>query len=77
MRDKLLVKFKLNPATLKFREIEKILLFLDFGKRQGKGCHVIFWHKELIEPITFSLYNNYCKNYQKSALKKLIDFKLI
>ncbi len=77
-KEKLLQKFCKNPTSLKFLEIEKLLFGLGFEKRNGKGSYLIFWHKELVEPLVFSIHQKDCKNYQKKeVLKILIALNLV
>ena len=77
-KDKLIKKFKDNPASLKYSQIEKILLWLDFEKKQGAGSHVKFFHKQTSTPLIFAVHNNDCiPVYKEDTLKKLKKVNLI
>ncbi len=74
--EKLFLKLKDRPRSLKFSEIEKILEHLGFERRQAKGSHVRFTNGEIA--LDFPLHHNDCKDvYQKNLLKKLIQYKFI
>ena len=65
--DKLLNKFLSNPESVKYSDIERILLHLGFEKIQGKGSHIKFYQPTLKITFTFSIHNNECKKYYKKA----------
>ena len=70
---KLINKFSNNPDSLRYAEIEKILLHLEFEKAQGKGSHVKFSHLDCDKTLVFAIHNNDCrKAYKKSTLNILI-----
>ncbi len=74
--EKLVQKFKDSPTSLRYSEIQKILLALGFISRQGKGSHEIFKKNDC--EIVFSLHGKDVKDgYKKMTLKKLQNFKLI
>lgn len=69
---KLINKFSNNPDSLRYSEIEKILLYLEFEKSQGKGSHVKFSHLDCNKALIFAIHNNDCrKAYKKSTLNIL------
>jgi predicted RNA binding protein YcfA (HicA-like mRNA interferase family) len=71
--DKLITKFTINPTSLKYIEIKKILLYHGFIKKQGKGSHVYFKNINHKMVLCFPLHNNDCKNiYKEKTLKKII-----
>ena len=73
---KLVLKFKENPEKVRYMELEKILLYFGFSKRQAKGSHVKF-KKEWIN-IVVAVHNNDCKpSHKKSVLKTLQFLKLL
>ncbi len=77
-KEKLITKFKTNPASLKYSQVEKILLWLDFEKKQGAGSHVKFLHKQSSIILIFAIHNKDCiPAYKEDALKALINNNLI
>jgi predicted RNA binding protein YcfA (HicA-like mRNA interferase family) len=76
--EKLILKFKNNPISLKYIEIENLLLQLWFDKIDAKWSHVKFKNKLLKNDIILPLHNNDCKDfYKKQLLKNLITYNLI
>lgn len=70
--EKFIKRFKKKPETLKFKEIEKILLFLNFKKINARGSHIKFKHSELNKDIIIPVHNNECKNFYKKYVLKTI-----
>ena len=75
-KNKLLKRFLENPQSLRYSEIETILLDLGFIKKQGKGSHVIFFHSLFGLKLVIALHNNDCLTYHKKEIAKII-IKLI
>ena len=71
-KNKLLNKFLRRPESLKYREIEQILLYLGFIKTYGKGSHVKFTHPIFNSNIIISIHNNECKKSYKKEISKTI-----
>lgn len=71
-KDKLLKRFLKNPQSLRYREIESILLDLGFTKRMGKGSHMIFVFHDLNITQVIPLHNNDCDKQYKKRISKLI-----
>lgn len=75
-KEKLINKFLANPQSLKYRQIEKIILSFDFVKIEAKGSHKKFKHYKLENDLTIPIHNNDCKNFYKkqvaNTLKTLI-----
>jgi len=64
-KEKLVLKFKNNPISLKYIEIENLLQELWFEKINAKWSHIKFKHKKL---------NNDCKDFYKKQLQKTLIF---
>lgn len=74
--EKLLARFRKNPASIKYRDIERILLYCDFEKIETKGSHVKFKHSDSVSDIVIPVHNNECKPfYKKLALEKMKGLK--
>ena len=71
--DKLKNRFKSNPASLKYREVEKILIHLEFEKIPIKGSHVKFKHPKFIIDLVIPIHNNECKEFYKKQINKIIS----
>ena len=70
--ENLFLKFLANPASLRYFQIERLLLNLGFEKIQAKGSHVKFKHSDLREPINIPIHNGDCKPIYKLKIAKLI-----
>jgi predicted RNA binding protein YcfA (HicA-like mRNA interferase family) len=68
--EKLLKKFIDNPSKVRYVNIEKVLLFLDFEKIPTKGSHVKWKHHTLHHDIIIPVHNNECKNFYKEQVYK-------
>lgn len=74
-KEKLWKKFIKAPHTLKYTEIEKLLLWKGFVKKQAKGSHVKFSHPDFLHHrIIFAIHNGDCKNYMKEDCLKILHF---
>lgn len=71
--DKLKNKFKSNPTSLKFKDIEKILLYLEFEKITTKGSHIKFKHSKFIADLIVPIHNNECGEFYKKQINKIIS----
>ena len=60
-REKILKKFFDNPESIKYSELELILINYNFEKIDAKGSHVKFKNKLLTNDIIIPLHNNDCK----------------
>jgi len=70
--DKLLDKFLNHPPSLKYIEIEKLLLYLGFEKISAKGSHAKFKHQKVKFDLIIPIHNNDCKKFYKIYAAKLI-----
>ena len=76
--DKIVEKFRKNPASVPYMKIESVLLRLGFTKSYGKGSHIKFFNS--IFDITFiiSVHKRECKEiYKKEIQKELKNKNLI
>lgn len=76
-RNKLFLKFQNNPQSLKYREIEALLLHAGFRYFKLKGSHIKFKHKLTRQIITIPVHNNDCKIYYKKEIAKILSKYLI
>lgn len=70
--EKLLKQFLKKPESLKYKEIENLLIRLGFEKIDGKGSHKKFKHKTLRYNFIIPIHNNECKKVYKKRLSKFI-----
>ena len=75
-KNKLLKKFLENPGSLRYRKIEKILLWLGFKKIDGKGSHVRFVCRERGIDESIPIHGNDCKICYKRYISKLLKNSL-
>ena len=72
--ENILKKFTQNPESIRYRDIEKILLYLGCIKIGAKGSHVKFKHSALRHDIIIPVHNNDCKPfYKRQVLKQIIN----
>ncbi len=69
---KLIDKFKNSPESLKFKDIEIILINLDFEKVQTKGSHVKFKRFNFKNDIIVPVHNSDCIKFYKKQIYKQI-----
>ncbi len=70
--EKLLQKFIKAPHTVRYADIERILIHIGFEKIQAKGSHVKWKHKDLSSDIIVPVHNNECKRFYKQQIQKQI-----
>ena len=72
--EKLLEKFLSNPEVLKYKELDKVLIYLGFVLVPAKGSHKKYKHQNFSSDIIIPVHNNECKNfYKKETHKKIKD----
>lgn len=77
-KEKLLLKFIKNFESIKYIELENILLDIWYKKIDAKWSHVKFKNTRLVNDIIIPLHNNDCKSfYKKQVLKILKNNSLI
>ncbi|NIA01796.1 MAG: addiction module toxin, HicA family [Nitrospirae bacterium] len=76
-KDRLLKKFLKNPDSLKFNEIEKLLLHFGYRRVRINGSHYRYRHRLSRDLLTFPVHHNNCKRKYKIELVKLIINKLL
>jgi predicted RNA binding protein YcfA (HicA-like mRNA interferase family) len=64
-KEKLLAKLRQNPKNIRPEELEQLLLWLGFEKREGKGSHIVYkrgeyrltvpYKKPFLKPIYIKL----------------------
>jgi predicted RNA binding protein YcfA (HicA-like mRNA interferase family) len=70
--DKTVSKFLKNPTSLRYSEIEKILLYLGFEKVEAKGSHKKFKHSLLEHDLIIPVHSNECKDFYKKQAAKIV-----
>lgn len=75
-KSKLLRKFLRNPDSLKFREVETILVGFGYRLVRVKGSHYHYEH-EVLKKIIFPIHANDCLKMYKHQLAKYIINNLI
>lgn len=70
---KLVDKFINDPASVKYSELEKILIHFGFEKIKAKGSHVKFKHVTHRYDLIIPIHHNECKDFYKKEAKKKID----
>ena len=73
--ENLFLKFLANPASLRYFQIERLLLNLGFEQIQAKGSHVKFKHHDLRDIINIPVHNDDCKAIYKFKIAKIIKTK--
>lgn len=71
--DKLKEKLENNPFSLRYLEIEKILIYFGFEKIYTKGSHIKFKHPKLKNDLIIPIHNKDCKEFYKKQVKKFIN----
>lgn len=67
-----MIKFSNHPASIRFRELERLLLSLGFEKVLAKGSHVKFKHKLLDRDLVIPVHNHDCKEFYKVYAAKIV-----
>ena len=70
--DKLKGKVKSSPISLRYSEIEKLLIHFGFKKIFTKGSHIKFKHPKLENDLIIPIHNNDCKDFYKKQASKFI-----
>ena len=70
--EKLLIKFLRNPISVRYLDLERILLYLGFIKIEAKGSHIKFKHHFLEKDLIIPVHNGDCKNFYKEYAAKII-----
>jgi predicted RNA binding protein YcfA (HicA-like mRNA interferase family) len=71
-KEKLIRKFLDCPGSLKFRQIELVLLWFGFEKIDAKGSHVRFKHCVCNVELSIPVHGGDCKMYYKIKISKLL-----
>jgi len=69
--EKIIEQFWSRPSSLKFIQIEKILLHLGFEKVEAKGSHKKFKHNQSEKDLIIPTHNNECKDFYKRQASKI------
>lgn len=70
--EKLIEKFLNRPTSLKYSEIEKVLITIGFEKINAKGSHKKFKNSHLEHDLVIPVHNNDCKDFYKNLAAKTI-----
>ncbi len=71
-KDKLIKKFLSRPRSLKYSELEQVLLSFEFVKIPAKGSHVKFSHELLRYDLVIPVHNRECKDLYKGLAAKCV-----
>ena len=71
-RDKLLQKLFQNPGSLRYTQIETLLLAEGCVKVQTKGSHFHFVHGDMPYDLTIPVHNRDCKDVYKIEAMKFL-----
>jgi len=70
--EKLLKKFQTKPESVRYTDVETILLHVGCEKISVKGSHVKFKHRALRFDIVIPVHKGECKSfYKRQALKQI------
>jgi hypothetical protein len=76
-REKALEKFRNNPRNVRYEELEALLMYLGFEKRQENTSHVVFSIKGY-PPITVPIKKPFLKQYYvKNAIQAIDELNLM
>lgn len=76
--DNIIKKFLENPSSLRYSQIEKILIQTNHIKIPAKGSHVKFKHPDLNTDLIIPIHNNDCRPFYKNlTAKHLINNNLL
>lgn len=70
--EKVINQFFSRPTSLKYTDIEKILLYFGFKKIQAKGSHKKFKHSTLNRDLIIPVHNNECKDFYKKQAALIV-----
>lgn len=70
--EKLLGKFLNSPGSIRFNQIENLLLQVGFQKISVRGSHRKYRHPLLKNCLIVPVHNNDCKKFYKVYIAKLI-----
>ena len=76
-REKALYRLRNNPSNVRYEELEALLIYLGFTKRQEGTSHAIFLIKGCL-PITIPIRKPFLKTvYVKNVIKAIDDLDLM
>ncbi len=70
-KEKLLEKIKNNPRDVRFEEIDKLLSYYGFVKRNTGGSHNVYKHEELPLRLSIPFNRPIRRPYIEEALKAI------
>jgi predicted RNA binding protein YcfA (HicA-like mRNA interferase family) len=65
-------RFFKNPTSIKYLELESILIHFGFKKINAKGSHVKFKHPKLRNDLIIPVHKNECKDFYKEESKRQV-----
>lgn len=71
--ENLVKKFRRNPTSCRYLEIQNILIYFGFEKINAKGSHIKFKHSELMYDLVIPVHGNECKDFYKKEARKYIN----
>jgi predicted RNA binding protein YcfA (HicA-like mRNA interferase family) len=70
--EKIVQQFLNRPTTLRYSDIEKVLLHLGFEKINAKGSHHKFKNSLLEHDLVIPVHGNDCKDFYKKLAAKTV-----
>jgi len=70
--EKKVEKFFKNPTSIKYTDLDGVLIYFGFEKINAEGSHVKFKHSQLQHDLVIPVHNNECKDFYKKEAKKQI-----
>ena len=71
-KEKLVEKFIKNPTSIKYPDLESVLVYFGFEKILTKGSHIKFKHSQLKQDLVIPVHNSECKDFYKKEAQKQI-----
>lgn len=65
-------KFLKHPTSIKYPDLEKVLVYFGFQKINARGSHVKFKHPKLQRDLIIPVHNSECKDFYKEESKRQI-----
>lgn len=63
----------LDPSSISYKDLQKILRWYEFEKIGAKGSHVKYKHPLFERDLIIAVHNNECKSYMKKEAQRRIN----
>lgn len=71
-KQKLIDSFLLNPCSLRFPQLVKVLEHYGCVRVQAKGSHVKFKHKSMVRDLIIPVHKGTCEDFYKKTARDFI-----